>query len=245
MTHISGEAQWRRGRPSRVHRDPVRVRRLHVVVGGVRVGAGDDDHAEPPAAGDELAEHVAVAQPRAAVVERNLRRVVGHAAAGAQAGRVGVGAPEVVEPEADVELRRVVLDQGELRPAHRAGDPGRRGRRPVPWCRAVQGPRGPVQAAQAHRGSGEGRRLEELAARGWGERRAGGRGLHGPDSDSEGRPRARVGRVPLRPSPARAAFRPPAGATSRSRGPWPRGAPRAGLPPRCGPARGRRSGPSA
>ena len=33
------------GLPVGVHRDPVRVRRLHVVVGGVRIGAGDDDHA--------------------------------------------------------------------------------------------------------------------------------------------------------------------------------------------------------
>ena len=31
-----------------------------------------------------------------------------------------------------VELRWVVLDQGELGPAHRARDPGRRGRRPIP-----------------------------------------------------------------------------------------------------------------
>jgi len=35
-----------------VHRDPVRMRRLRVVVSGVRVRAGDDDHAELAAAGD-------------------------------------------------------------------------------------------------------------------------------------------------------------------------------------------------
>ena len=39
-----------------------------------------------------------------------------------------MGAAEVVEPESRVELSGVILDQGELRPAHRAVDPGR-GRR--------------------------------------------------------------------------------------------------------------------
>ena len=74
----AGDPHLRRGPVAarlavRVHRDPVGVRRLHVVVGRVRVGAGDDDHAEPAAAGDQLAEHVAVAEPRAAVVEGDLR----------------------------------------------------------------------------------------------------------------------------------------------------------------------------
>ncbi len=106
-----------------VHRDPVGVRRLHVVVGGVGIGAGDDDHAEPPTAGDELAQHVAVAQPRAAVVKGDPGRVVGDTATGAEAGGVGMRAAEVVQPERDVELRRLVFDQCQLRPAHRPVDP--------------------------------------------------------------------------------------------------------------------------
>jgi hypothetical protein len=40
------------------------------------------------AAGDELAEHVAIAEPRAAVMERDLGGVVGDTAAGAQADRI-------------------------------------------------------------------------------------------------------------------------------------------------------------
>ena len=112
----------------RVGRDPVGVRGLHVVVRRVRVGARQDDHPEPPAAGDQLAEDVPIAEPRAAVMEGNLRRVVGDAAPGAEADTVGARAPEVVEPEVDVELRRIVLDQRELRPAHRSVDPRRRGR---------------------------------------------------------------------------------------------------------------------
>ena len=38
-----------------VHGNPIRVRRLHIVVGRVRVSAGDDDHAQLAAARDELA----------------------------------------------------------------------------------------------------------------------------------------------------------------------------------------------
>ena len=99
VTHSSGIAQCRRFLPVGVHRDPVRVRVVHVLVDRVRIGARDDDHVQLAAAGHQVAERVAVAQPLAAVVQRDLRRIVGDAAAGAQAGRVGMGAPEVVEPE--------------------------------------------------------------------------------------------------------------------------------------------------
>ena len=50
-------------------------------------------------------------------------RVIGDAAAGAKAGRVGVRAAEVVEPERGVEVAGIVFDQRELRPAHGAIDP--------------------------------------------------------------------------------------------------------------------------
>src|SRR3954470_10806631 len=59
----------------------------------------------------------------AAVVHRDPCRIVGDGAAGAQAGRVAVRPPEEVQPECDVVLDRIVLDQGQLRPAHRAIEP--------------------------------------------------------------------------------------------------------------------------
>ena len=49
--------------------DPVGVCLLDVVIGRVRVGPRDDGHAQLAAAGDQVAERVAVAQPGAAVVE--------------------------------------------------------------------------------------------------------------------------------------------------------------------------------
>lgn len=117
----AGEPEFRRGPvaprlPVGADRDPVRVSLLDVVVGGVGVGAGDDGHAHLPAPVHQLAEHVATPEPGAPVVEGDLRRVIGHAAPGAQARGVGLRSPEVVEPEGDAEGPRVVLDQRELRP---------------------------------------------------------------------------------------------------------------------------------
>ena len=93
VTHISGEAQWRRGCPAASTAIQSGWASLDVVVGGVRVGPREHDHAELAAALDQLAERVAVAQPAAAVVERDLGGIVGDAAAGAEAGarRCGCG----------------------------------------------------------------------------------------------------------------------------------------------------------
>ena len=107
----------------RVHGDPIRMRGLNVVVGRVRVGAHEHHHTKLAAAGDQIAKHVAVAEPLARMMERNLRRVVGHASAATQASRRGLGPPEIVQPKAKVKLAGVVLDQRELRPAHRFVDP--------------------------------------------------------------------------------------------------------------------------
>ena len=63
VTHISGAAQCRRGLPSASTAIQSGCAVAHVVVGRVRVGARDDDHAELAAAGDQFAERIAVAQP--------------------------------------------------------------------------------------------------------------------------------------------------------------------------------------
>jgi len=52
------------------------------------------------------------------MVEGDRRRIVGHAAARAEAGSIRVRPPEEVEPELRVIALRIILDQGELRPAH-------------------------------------------------------------------------------------------------------------------------------
>ena len=122
--------------------DPVRVRFVDVLVRGVRVGARDHDHPELAAPGDQVAERVAVLHPRRTMVQRNLRRVVRDAAPGRKARGVGVHALEVVEPEPRIVGLGIVLDQGELRPAHRPVEPaGGGGRGCLGWS-ARKPPRG-------------------------------------------------------------------------------------------------------
>ena len=121
----AGDPEFRHGPVTpllalRIHRDPIGVRVVDVLVSGVGVGAGDDVHAELAAAGRHLAEGIGVAEELAAVVERDLGGVEGYAAAGAEAGRVAVGALEIVEPELRVVIAGVVFDEGDLGPAHGA-----------------------------------------------------------------------------------------------------------------------------
>ncbi len=89
----------------------------------MRIGSRDHYHSQLAATGRQIAERVAVAEPLRAVMQRNLRRVERHAAAGAQARGIGVRPAEVIEPEVDVELSGVVLHQGKLRPSHRMIEP--------------------------------------------------------------------------------------------------------------------------
>src|SRR6185369_9961147 len=52
------------------------------------------------------------------MMKRDLRRIIGDTSAGAEAGRIGVGAFEVIEPEFVVVVAGVIFDQRELSPAH-------------------------------------------------------------------------------------------------------------------------------
>ncbi|MEK7766407.1 MAG: hypothetical protein AAB368_09230, partial [bacterium] len=72
---------------------------MDVRVEGVGIGPGEDRHPRLPAAAHEVAERIAVAEPRAAVVERHRRRVVRHDPARREAGALGMDAFEVADPE--------------------------------------------------------------------------------------------------------------------------------------------------
>src|SRR5271156_470280 len=99
------------------------MRVADIVVGRVWIGPRDDHHPLLTTARYQITERVAVGQPLTAVVEGDLGGIGGDAAAGAQAGCVAKRAFEVVEPEREVERARVVFDQGQLGPAHRAINP--------------------------------------------------------------------------------------------------------------------------
>src|SRR4051812_7288929 len=102
------------------------MRGLRIIIGRVGIGPRDYSHTELATAGDQFAEHIAIAEPRAAMMKRNLRGIIRDAAATAEAHRVGFRPREIIEPEREVEAARVVFDEGELRPTHRLVDPRRR-----------------------------------------------------------------------------------------------------------------------
>ena len=114
-----------------------------------------------PATGHEFTKHVVFAKPRTAMMERHLRRIIGHATSRAEAHRVGAGALEVFEPELGIELARVILDQRELRPAHGLVHPTRR-RRSHRW--RIGGVKlGPWPSCDRDRCAGNTRGLQETS----------------------------------------------------------------------------------
>src|ERR1700722_10146352 len=88
-------------------------------------------------------------------MKRNLGGIEGDASARAQTGRVGMSALHVVEPEAEIVLTGIVLNQGKLRPTHGFVKPVARG----------EGSRVSESVSEGERGNGESRSLQEVAAR--------------------------------------------------------------------------------
>src|SRR5207253_9118867 len=92
--------------------------------GRMRISACNHYHSKFARTGDEVAERVTLFQPLAAVMQGDAGRVVGNTATGAEADRIGLCSLEVFKPEAGIELAWVILNQGNLRPAHRFVNPG-------------------------------------------------------------------------------------------------------------------------
>src|SRR5262249_44459352 len=120
--------------------DPLRVRLASVLVGGVRIGAGNYDQAQFAAADHQISKGIGVMHPGTAMMVRNLGRVVSDASTGTEAARVTVSALRIIQPELQIVLAGIVLHQGELPPAHRFIAPGRSGGRPSRRGVSRQGP---------------------------------------------------------------------------------------------------------
>ena len=88
VTHISGDDQCRRGFPFASTAIQSGCAAFSVVVCRVRVGPDQHRHAQLAAARHQFAEHIPVAKPRAAMMERNLGRIVRNAPSAAQANAV-------------------------------------------------------------------------------------------------------------------------------------------------------------
>jgi hypothetical protein len=110
-------------------RDPVRMRLPDFIAHGMRIDPRHDVHVERAATGDQHAERVRIGEPRAAMMEGDLGRVIRDDPAGAQGRGVGVQPAEVVQPEFGIESAGVVLDQRELDPPHGLVEPARISRR--------------------------------------------------------------------------------------------------------------------
>ena len=140
------------------------MRGPHVVARRVRIGAGDDVHAERSGSRRRARRTGSdVAEPGAAVMQRHLGRVIGDDAAGAERGGVGVQALEVVEPELRIEAPRIVLDERQLHPAHRPIEPAGGNFRGQQRLRNFDG----IGKTQPHRRrrTGTGRDLQKIPAR--------------------------------------------------------------------------------
>ena len=104
-----------------IHPDPVWMRVIDLLPAGVRVGSRHDVHAHRAAAGQQVTEGIAIAEPRAALLQRNLGGIERHHAACAQAGCVGMNAAKVVEPELSDRSCRDRLRQTQAAPSAWAG----------------------------------------------------------------------------------------------------------------------------
>ncbi len=151
-----------------IDRDPIGMRRPYLLTHGVRIGARDHTHVQTTASRHERPEWIGRAEPCTAMVQRNLGRIVGDDAAGAEAGSVCADARKVVEPEVGIEAAGIILDERELRPSHRTIEPAskrvaRHGR-----CRggALSG-RIPCEVARRRHGACPRGDVQKIAPRNW------------------------------------------------------------------------------
>src|ERR1019366_5579160 len=96
------------------------MRIVDVLMTGMRIRSRNHIHPELPAPRNDVAECVHGPEPSASIVERNLSWIKSDNASRAQAGRIGMNALEVVEPEREVAITGIVFDECQLGPAHRA-----------------------------------------------------------------------------------------------------------------------------
>lgn len=85
---------------------PIRMGVKNVLMDCMRIGAGNNNHAVFSATVYEFSKQVAVAKPDATMMQRNIGRVVGNNATGAETDRIGMCLCKVIQPE----LLVIVLD---------------------------------------------------------------------------------------------------------------------------------------
>ena len=98
--------------PLGVHRDPVRMRIVDILMGGMWIGACDNIHPKLAAPGKQLAKGIGGFHPCGLMVQGNFGGVVGDAPSRGETCCIRMDAPEIIEPELRVILTRIVFDEG-------------------------------------------------------------------------------------------------------------------------------------
>src|SRR5689334_13690317 len=111
--------------PLGVNRNPVGMIVVHILMRSMRVRPRNDDHAQLAASCKQITEWVRFIHPGTAIVKWHLGGIIGNTSASAQARRVGMHTPEILEPELQVVLSWIVFNQRKLRPSHRPIKPSR------------------------------------------------------------------------------------------------------------------------
>src|ERR1035438_7011546 len=119
-----------------IDRDPIGMRIVDVLVTSMRIGSRNHIHAKLPASRNDVAESVHGPEPSASIVERDFSWIESDNAPRTQAGRIGMDALEVVEPEREAVIAGLVFDECQLGPTHRAVIPS--GRSAVDWAIAAR-----------------------------------------------------------------------------------------------------------
>src|SRR5436305_14371809 len=91
---------------------------VDVLMNSMWIGTSNHVHTQAAATFDKIAEWVPIAHELAAVMHGNLGWVEGNATARAQASGIDVQTLEVVEPELELVVARIVFYKGYLRPPH-------------------------------------------------------------------------------------------------------------------------------
>src|SRR5581483_9456527 len=99
--------------------DPVRMRVINILMTRVRVSSRHHVHAEFAAGCGDFSKGIAITEPFAAVMQRDLGWIKSDASAGVKQRCLRVTLLEVIEPERKVVISGIVFDETQLGPAHR------------------------------------------------------------------------------------------------------------------------------
>ena len=110
-----------------IHRSPFGMRVKGILANRMGIAASHHHHPQRATAPHQLAKGITITQPRAAIMIGNLGWVIGGVATGAETSGISFDPLKIIKPKVEIIVARIIFNQGELRPAHRAVEPSRCG----------------------------------------------------------------------------------------------------------------------